>query len=115
MSTDAELLDRFARENSQTAFTELVERHLGLVYSTARRQLGGDSHLARDVAQTDFIDLARKAKALAGRATLAGWLYLGAHHAAAQAVRANRRRRTREEQAHAMNVLVRLGKSWAHH
>ena len=106
MTTDAELLQRYARESSDAAFAELVQRHLTLVYSTALRQVGGDAHLAQDVAQDVFTALARKAATLTDRATLAGWLYLGTHHAAAQAVRSLRRRRTREQEAHAMQELT---------
>ncbi|MDO8542359.1 MAG: hypothetical protein Q7S40_18120 [Opitutaceae bacterium] len=47
--TDAELLRRFAREQLEAAFAEVVRRHVGLVYSVALRQVGGDSHLAEDV------------------------------------------------------------------
>lgn len=106
MTTDAELLQRHVRDHSEAAFAELVQRHLALVYSTALRQVGGDAHLAQDVAQTVFTALARKAAALSGHTVLAGWLYLGTHHASAQAVRSIRRRRTREQEAHAMEEIV---------
>jgi RNA polymerase sigma factor (sigma-70 family) len=106
MTTDGELLQRYATENSEAAFAELVQRHLGLVYAAALRQLGGDAHLAQDVAQAVFTDLARKASTLGNRVSLAGWLYLGTHHAAAQVVRANQRRRTREQEAHAMHEIL---------
>src|SRR5882672_9164967 len=102
---DASLLRRFARDRADDAFAELVRRHLGLVYAAALRQVGGDAHLAQDVAQLVFTDLARKASALAGRDTLAGWLHTSTHHAAANAVRAERRRHKREEEAHAMQEL----------
>jgi len=92
MTTDAELLKHYATQKSEAAFAQLVQRHLALVYSTALRQLNGDPHLAQDVAQTVFMTLARKATSLTGHATLAGWLYLSTHHAAAQVVRSNRRR-----------------------
>jgi len=105
MTTDAELLKHYATQKSEVAFAKLVQRHLALVYSTALRQLNGDAHLAQDVAQTVFMTLARKAAALSGYATLAGWLYLSTHHAAAQVVRSNRRRHTREEEAQAMHEL----------
>lgn len=105
MSTDAELLQRYVRENSDAAFAELVRRHLSLVYSAALRQVGGDAHLAQDVTQEVFTALARKARALVGRASLAGWLYRGTHHAAAQTVRSLRRRRAREQEAQAMHEL----------
>ncbi|MES2697967.1 MAG: sigma-70 family RNA polymerase sigma factor [Verrucomicrobiota bacterium] len=102
MKTDAELLREFAREGANAAYTELVQRHIGMVYGAALRHVGGDAHLAEDVTQTVFAALARKAEGVAQRGALAGWLYLSAHHAAAQVVRTERRRRTREE-AHAMH------------
>ena len=75
MSPDAELLRRFVDQQAGDAFTALVQRHIGLVHATALRRVGGDVHLAQDVTQTVFITLARKAPALLGHATLAGWLY----------------------------------------
>ena len=62
--SDAKLLCRYLRERSEGDFAELVGRHIDLVYSTALRQLGGDQELARDVAQSVFVDLARKAESL---------------------------------------------------
>ncbi|HSY17430.1 MAG TPA: sigma-70 family RNA polymerase sigma factor [Candidatus Acidoferrales bacterium] len=97
MTPDFELLATFARTNSEDAFAELVKRHVNLVYSAALRQAGGDAYLAQDVAQTVFSDLARKAGSLARRETLAGWLYTSAHFAAAKIIRAETRRRDREE------------------
>jgi RNA polymerase sigma factor (sigma-70 family) len=98
MMSDAELLARFARSRSEDAFAELVRRHVNLVYSAALRQVGGDGHLAQDVAQMVFSDLAGKAPTLARRATLTGWLYTSARFAAAKLVRAERRRLNREEE-----------------
>ncbi len=97
MTPDSELLATFARTNSEDAFAELVRRHVNLVYSAALRQVNGDEHLAKDVAQSVFTDLARKAGSLARRETLAGWLYTSAHFAAAKIVRSEIRRRDREE------------------
>lgn len=102
---DAELLRLYAAERSEKAFAELVRRHLGLVYHAALRQCGGDSHRAEDVAQTVFVDLARKAAALSRRPVLAGWLYTSTRYAAAQAVRTEVRRQGREAVAVAMNEL----------
>ena len=47
---DLDLLGQFTREQSQDAFTALVNRHLNLVYSAALRQVSCPD-LARDVAQ----------------------------------------------------------------
>src|SRR5580692_3664319 len=60
---DMELVREFARHNSETAFTELVRRHINLVYSVARRCTGNDGD-AHDVTQAVFIILARKAAGL---------------------------------------------------
>jgi RNA polymerase sigma factor (sigma-70 family) len=97
MTPDSELLRRFAQTNSEDAFAELVKRHVNLVYSAALRQMNGDEHLAKDVAQTVFADLARKATSLSHRENLTGWLYTSAHFAAAKIVRGENRRRDREE------------------
>jgi RNA polymerase sigma factor (sigma-70 family) len=97
MTPDSELLRRFAKTNSEDAFAELVKRHVNLVYSAALRQVGGDAHLAQDVAQTVFTDLARKACSLSRRESLTGWLYTSAHFAAAKIARTENRRHDREE------------------
>jgi RNA polymerase sigma factor (sigma-70 family) len=97
MTPDSELLRQFAKTNSQDAFAELARRHVNLVYSAALRQVHNDAHLAHDVAQTVFTDLARKAGSLSRRKNLTGWLYTSAHFAAAKIVRTENRRRDREE------------------
>ncbi|MEI9866518.1 MAG: sigma factor [Limisphaerales bacterium] len=84
MTPDSELFRQFARTNSEAAFAELVKRHVNLVYSAALRQMNGDAHLAKDVVQMVFTDLARKAASLAHREILTGWLYTSAHFAAAK-------------------------------
>ncbi len=103
MTDGAQLLSRFATTGDEGAFRELVTQHLDLVYSAALRQLNGDAHLAQDVAQTVFTDLARKARALPRDVVLSGWLYEAARFAAAKAVRGERRRQAREQEAAAMH------------
>ena len=105
MIDDAELLRQYASERSNSAFAELVSRHIDLVYSVALRKVGGDSHGARDVAQYVFIELARKSKTLTRYRALTGWLYLTTHHRAAQMVRSERRRQIREHEAYSMNAI----------
>src|SRR3954470_3072407 len=98
MQPDNELLRQYATAKSEEAFAELVKRHVNLVYSAALRQVGGDAHLAHDVAQTVFTDLARKASSLSNRGSLTGWLYTSAYFAANKMARTETRRREREEQ-----------------
>ncbi len=105
MIEDAELLRQYVKERSDSAFAELVRRHVDLAYSVALRKVGGDAHAAQDVAQAVFIALARQAGALTQRQTLTGWVYLTTHHLAAQTVRADRRRQVREREAHTMNEI----------
>ena len=105
MIEDAELFRRYAVDRSEAAFAELVERHLGLVYSVALRQVQGDVHLARDVAQKVFSDLARKAPTLARHPVLSGWLYRCTQFTAIDVMRSERRRRVREQEAQTMHAL----------
>lgn len=106
MIDDATLLERYAREHSEEAFAELVQRHLTLVYSAALRRTGGDAHRAKDVAQIVFTALAREAKELSRHAALTGWLYAATRNAAIDLVRAERRRQLREEKAHMMDEIL---------
>jgi RNA polymerase sigma factor (sigma-70 family) len=105
MPDDRQLLTRFADDGSEAAFGELVARHVALVYSAALRQTGGDAHLAQDIAQLVFTDLARKARALSDNVVLAGWLHRATIFAAKQILRGERRRRAREKEAVTMNAI----------
>ena len=105
MTDDGQLLQQYTRDRSESAFGELVTRHIDLVYSVALRVAGGDSHLAQDVTQTVFLDLARKAASLPQDAVLAGWLHRHTWFTAAKMVRTERRRQTREETAMEMRAL----------
>jgi len=99
VNDDTQLLRRYAEEGFEPAFSELVSRHIDLVYSAALRQVAGDTHLAQDVTQTVFADLARKARTISSRQVLTGWLYQATRFAAAKAVRTERRRLNREREA----------------
>lgn len=106
VTDDPTLLRRYAAERSETAFAELVRRHLPLVYSAALRRLSGDAHRAEDVAQAVFCAVARDAQRLAHHPVLAGWLYTATRNAVLDALRAEKRRRAREEEAHLMQETV---------
>src|SRR5438132_6587412 len=104
MFDDYQLLQRYAHEGSEAAFAELVSKYVNLVYSAALRRTGGDAHLAQDVAQLVFTDLARKARSLRREVVLAGWLHRATRFAAAQLIRSERRRQRREHEAVVMNI-----------
>jgi DNA-directed RNA polymerase specialized sigma24 family protein len=104
MMDSRQLLADYARNGSEEAFRELVTRYLALVYSTAIRLVGGDSHLAEDVAQTVFVDLPRKARTLPGDVMLGGWLHRDTCFVAAKTVRSERRRESRERYSVEMNT-----------
>jgi RNA polymerase sigma factor (sigma-70 family) len=103
MCTDTELLRQYACEHLEGAFTELVRRHVNLVYSAALREAAGDTAQAEDLAQAVFAELARKASQLLDHPALAGWLYASVRHVAANHRRADMRRRQREQSASIMN------------
>jgi|KBSSwiStaDraftv2_1062776.scaffolds.fasta_scaffold170375_1 RNA polymerase sigma factor (sigma-70 family) len=99
--TDSDLLRAYAENGSESAFAEVVSRHVGLVYSVARRVVV-DTHLAEDATQATFAALAREARHLAGRIFLSSWLHRTASNQAAKLVRGEMRRRAREQEAFAM-------------
>lgn len=106
MNDDAQTLRRYAGNGSEEAFRELVDRHLSMVYSTALRVVGGDVHLAEDVSQRVFADVVRKARSLSEHAVLAGWLHRHTTFTASKAVRSERRRVAREQEAVRMNAMA---------
>jgi RNA polymerase sigma factor (sigma-70 family) len=107
MSEDAELLRRYAAEHSEAAFTELIRRHVDLVYSAALRLVNGDAHRAQDVTQQVFAEFARQAKRLRRHPAPVGWLYTTTRLAALRTIRTERRRSAREQEATTMNELLR--------
>ncbi|HEY1106986.1 MAG TPA: sigma-70 family RNA polymerase sigma factor [Opitutaceae bacterium] len=102
--SDRERLLRYTRHADQRAFTDLVQRHVDLVYASALRHLHGDRHRAEDVTQEVFTLLARKASGLAQHPSLAGWLYATARLSALDTLRREHRRLHRETKAEAMSL-----------
>src|SRR5947207_14686290 len=118
IKSDAQLLREYAAQRSDPAFAEIVGRHTDLVHSAALRQTGSPD-LAREIAQSVFTDLARKARALAGTlcadASLAGWLFRGTRFAGLKLLRDNHRRQTRERQfMEHFNPATDAAPGWAH-
>ena len=105
-TTDSQsLLAAYAKTGSEPAFRELLARYLDLVYSAAVRLVGNDADRAKDVAQTVFVELARKAPTLPHDVMLGGWLHHHTVYVASTLVRGERRRQARERQAVEMNAL----------
>jgi RNA polymerase sigma factor (sigma-70 family) len=107
VTTDSELLRRYAEQRSEAALSELIQRHIGVVYHAACRRLDGDAHAAQDVTQQVFADLVRKSGRLLGHPTLAGWLFAATRFAAAKHRRAEATRRHHEQEAEHMQQLQR--------
>jgi RNA polymerase sigma factor (sigma-70 family) len=98
MMTNDELLDRYVKERAQSAFADLVRRHLDLVYSTALRHVRSP-HLAEEVAQSVFIDLARQSERIKPGTPLVAWLHVVARRTAVDMIRKEARRRSYEDKA----------------
>src|SRR5262245_28500806 len=105
--SDWELLEIYVLHGSQDAFSELVNQHIALVHSSAVRLVNGDAHLAQDIAQLVFANLARQAAKLPRSTILAGWLHRDTYYTALDLLRKEARRRAREKEAVAMNDLER--------
>jgi RNA polymerase sigma factor (sigma-70 family) len=104
MNDDMALVREFAASRSERAFETLVTRHVNLVYSAALRQ-AHDADLAQEITQAVFIILARKAGSLSPKTILSGWLYRTAQFAAKDALKIQRRRQLREQEAFMERVL----------
>jgi RNA polymerase sigma factor (sigma-70 family) len=102
--SDFELLEQFARNKSEAAFAAVVERHIGLVYSTAFRKTGNPQQ-SEDITQAVFIILARKADSLGSKTVLPGWLHHTAQFTAANFQRAELRRIHREQEAFMQSTM----------
>jgi RNA polymerase sigma factor (sigma-70 family) len=113
MTGDLDLLRQFARENSQDAFTEIVRRHVNLVYSAALRQVRAPQ-LAEEVAQSVFTDLARDAGKLKPDTILTAWLYAVTRRTAIDVVRKESRRQLREQIAVEMTNMNATSADWTH-
>jgi RNA polymerase sigma factor (sigma-70 family) len=112
MTSDLDLLGQFAREKSQDAFTELVQRHVNLVYSAALRQVRSPQ-LAEEIAQSVFADLARNAGKLKSDTVLTAWLYEVTRRTAIDAIRKESRRQLREQIAVELTNMNATANDWS--
>jgi HlyD family secretion protein len=96
--TDVQLLERFLADGEaagEAAFTALVKRHGPMVLRVCRGELN-DLHAAEDAFQATFLILARQARTIRDRASLASWLY-GVARRVARRARLDRARRAARE------------------
>jgi RNA polymerase sigma factor (sigma-70 family) len=105
--TDSQLIAQFlaARDDgANAAFEGLVERHGPMVLRVCRSVLR-DEHDAEDAFQTTFLVLARKARSLWVRDSLASWLHGVAYRVASKARIDAMRRRHHELEAGAWTAM----------
>jgi RNA polymerase sigma factor (sigma-70 family) len=107
--SDVELLEEFARDRSQAAFTELVVRHRDWVRSMAMRRTRNDQ-LADDVTQGVFIVLASKARSIKKGTILSPWLFNVTRFVASRAMRSEARRRRHEKAAAELAARTQTGR-----
>ncbi|MDB6026186.1 MAG: regulator of chromosome condensation [Verrucomicrobiales bacterium] len=100
---DTELLQRYADQNSEEAFSVLVARYVDLVYSTAWRKTGSPD-AAQEITQAVFIILGKKAGSLRKETILSGWLHETTRLTAANFLRSETRRLQREQEAYMQSL-----------
>lgn len=105
MNDDLALLREYARNSSEAAFTEVVSRHVNLVYSVALRYVR-EPHAAEEITQAVFIILARKANTLNEKTVLSGWLCRTAYYTSANWLKIQTRRHYREQEAFMQSQLT---------
>ena len=103
MTDTNHLLREYAESGSESAFREIVSRYVDLVFSVAFRRVGRNETLARDIVQTVFTDLARKAGQLRPDSSLGGWLHRHTCFVSSTVLRTEQRRLAREQTAVEMN------------
>ena len=108
---DMSLLREYVDRQSEAAFAALVERHIGVVYCAALRQVRDPGH-AEEVTQVVFILLARKADRLRPNTILSAWLYQTVRHAAADFRKKEFRRQQREQEACHMQSTSTDDSAW---
>lgn len=91
MRDDHTLLHEFAVRGNETAFAELVERHLAMVHGVCLRRTG-DRQLAEELAQNVFATLARKSATIKKNVTIGGWLHRASCLESLHALRAEKSR-----------------------
>lgn len=87
--TDGELLMRFTQRRDEEAFRLLVERHAPLVQTVCDRVLHNHQDV-EDAFQATFLVLAKNARSIRCRDSVASWLFKVAHRTALHAAMQNK-------------------------
>jgi len=111
---DWQCLSQYVHEGSQSAFREVVARHVDLVYTTCRRVVR-DAHLAEDATQAVFVILAKKARTIRRNTSLVGWLHNTARYVSSNAMRVAANRRRHEMEAAQMPGYMRSAEEKSNH
>ena len=108
---DHQLLRQHLRDPSSHALATLIERHLPLVQSVARRITNNDE-AARDISQTVFLRLVKKASKIPSSLPLTAWFHRETHSAAVDHVRSETRRQKREQTAASFDSMNASPQLW---
>ncbi len=109
--SDHQLLQKHLRNPSGPALAELVDRHLPLIHSVARRITRNDE-AARDISQIIFLRLVKKASKLPQSLPLTAWCHRETHSASVDYVRSEVRRQKREKTAADLDAMKTSSESW---
>ncbi len=93
---DSHLLEQFVRKQDSVAFDQLARRYRAMVFATARR-VTQSHHDAEDVAQSCFLELAKKAGSI--RISIPAFLHATAMRRSIDLLRDKNRRRKHETKA----------------
>ncbi|MCE2515873.1 MAG: RNA polymerase sigma factor [Acidobacteria bacterium] len=94
---DDEILARRAAEGDRNAFSELLERHYGLIYRVGARMLGNGAE-AEDLAQDVCLGLVTRLASYGGKSRFTTWLYRVVVNAARDSMRRDSTRRRHEQE-----------------
>jgi RNA polymerase sigma factor (sigma-70 family) len=72
--TDSDLLDAFARDESERPFLALYDRHAPAMYALAYRMMGGDGSEAADVLQDAWLRVLPRLSGFRRESSLRTWL-----------------------------------------
>ena len=109
---DGDLVAAYLRHPDGPAFAALVRRHGPMVYRVCLRATG-DRHDAEDAAQAAFLALARHARSIRRRHSVAAWLHGVAVRAARKARDRSMRQLRREQAAARPESVTADDPSWA--